>query len=548
MKHKTELCSSTDKVTVNLLVRTVEAKRSYIPEKKIMENHYADLFRITFMKNCFVLFLSFTAARSAPHEVTPNIIDIMKNDSNLCPAFKFIYESENVKPCASVTYPVTYWKYNPETLNSFLCLGVYDTAYKICQYSSQLSIPLNSTATFNSYVEKYVPNDDKAKEDFCNNLQGLTSLYTKVDQFWRPLVQSLNRRHTCERICFDFQNNFRPLCAVFAWIKSIDDDMMKRVNKVETKYDSHATDKPHVSQSKGEITSIETNPIEAKKIEIKEFKEQDRKQITAGLNNNNNNVKEDNLNMPPSNPLLADSEKLDEEKTKSDTEKVNTIQKKINNTSETQVHKLSSTFKENKPNSVSTELGANAETKPIKNIPSNGDSQAPSRNNAINNKVANEEDAEKSKGQNIDDIKPSTISENTQEHYDAGNPDDNLENDGLDDIDDTIQHPETGNQNENIQEVSERKNNNARIEYSNMRVEDDSHFFTYFTVITLACLAGYIGYHNKQKILAIVLEGRRSRNNRSRRRPSTASYRKLDCTLEEAVTSQCNANVTHVIY
>lgn len=50
------------------------------------------------------------------------------------------------------------------------------------------------------------------------------------------------------------------------------------------------------------------------------------------------------------------------------------------------------------------------------------------------------------------------------------------------------------------------------------------------------------------QILAIVLEGRRSRNNRGRRRPSTASYRKLDCTLEEAVTSQCNANVTNVIY
>lgn len=50
------------------------------------------------------------------------------------------------------------------------------------------------------------------------------------------------------------------------------------------------------------------------------------------------------------------------------------------------------------------------------------------------------------------------------------------------------------------------------------------------------------------QILAIVLEGRRARNSRGRRRPSTANYRKLDCTLEEAVTSQCNANVTHVIY
>jgi len=54
-----------------------------------------------------------------------------------------------------------------------------------------------------------------------------------------------------------------------------------------------------------------------------------------------------------------------------------------------------------------------------------------------------------------------------------------------------------------VQEVPEQKNNNVRLEYSNIRTEDDSHFFTYFTVITLACLAGYIGYHNKQKVSLI---------------------------------------------
>lgn len=63
-----------------------------------------------------------------------------------------------------------------------------------------------------------------------------------------------------------------------------------------------------------------------------------------------------------------------------------------------------------------------------------------------------------------------------------------------------------GNQNENVQEVHEQKNNNARLtEYSNMRTEDDSHFFTYLTVITLTCLAGYIGYHNKQKVSLICI-------------------------------------------
>ncbi|XP_012521355.1 trans-Golgi network integral membrane protein 1 [Monomorium pharaonis] len=505
-----------------------------------MESHYADLFRITFMLNCF-LFFSFAGVNSAP--VTLNIIDVMKNDSKLCPTSKFLYESEIIKLCASVTYPTAPWNYNPDNLTNFLCLGVYDTAYKICQYSSQLPIPLNNTATFDLYLKKYVPNENEPQEEFCSRLQGLTSLYnnTEINQFWKPLVKNLNIPHTCFRICFDFHDKFRPLCAVLAWIKSIDDDMVKRANKVETKHNLVATDKTHISQSKEEIVDIKITPIESKKIETKESKKQDEKQITLDSNKNNNDVKGSNLNIPGNAPL-ADGEKLDDEKTKSDTGQANNIQKKVNSSLETQAHKG------NKESSIVTEFDTNAElANPMKGISPNGDSQIPSRN--VNNKVINEENAEKSKEQDIDSIKPSTISENTQEHYDAGNPDDNMENDGLDDVDETIQHPDTGNQNEHIQEASEQKNNNARItEYSNMRTEDDSHFFTYFTVITLACLAGYIGYHNKQKILAIVLEGRRSRNNRGRRRPSTASYRKLDCTLEEAVTSQCNANVTHVIY
>jgi hypothetical protein len=53
-----------------------------------------------------------------------------------------------------------------------------------------------------------------------------------------------------------------------------------------------------------------------------------------------------------------------------------------------------------------------------------------------------------------------------------------------------------GNQNDILQEISEQKD---RLQYSNARIEDESHFFTYFTVITVACIAGYIGYHNKQK-------------------------------------------------
>lgn len=76
---------------------------------------------------------------------------------------------------------------------------------------------------------------------------------------------------------------------------------------------------------------------------------------------------------------------------------------------------------------------------------------------------------------------------------------------------------------------------------------EDSHFFAYFMTMIILCILGYLIFHNKQKILALALEGRARKGNR--RRPSTSGYRKLDSNLEEAVTSNCaGASVTHVIY
>ncbi|XP_011642592.1 trans-Golgi network integral membrane protein 1-like isoform X2 [Pogonomyrmex barbatus] len=485
-----------------------------------MGNRYAHLFCI--MPNCFILFVFFTGVKSAP--MKPSVIDIIKNDTKLCPTSKILYESDYIKPCASMAYPNIAWNYKHlDTLSNFLCVGVYDTAYKICEYSSRLQISLNSTATFDAYVEKYVvkyPSEDKNQKEFCNNLQGFTSVYKETSLLWGPLVKNLGIPHKCMKICFDFKDKFHPLCAVFAWIKSIDN--IQKANKIE-KYDLTSSDKPSMTdQSKDETIKIISNKSKTVP-QAKEFKDEDRER----------NVKSGEV--------------------KSDTEKLNNIQKKKNIT-ESQAHKsASSVLEENK------DIGdIKLETNPVitnstKNFPASNDLLSTSIKNTLDNishkKVVNEENTEKlNKEQDIEDLKTSTLSENTQDHYDAENPEEDMEN-NMDDVDDTNQHPvDIGNQNGNVQETFEQKNNARLSEYSNIRTEDDSHFFTYLTIITLACLAGYVGYHNKQKIFAIVLEGRRSRSNRSRRRPSTANYRKLDCTLEEAVTSQCNANVTHVIY
>lgn len=83
------------------------------------------------------------------------------------------------------------------------------------------------------------------------------------------------------------------------------------------------------------------------------------------------------------------------------------------------------------------------------------------------------------------------------------------------------------------------------------RNDTDSNFFTYFMFLLLVCVIAYVVYHNKTKMLALMLEGRRSSaNGRSglSRRKHTAAYRKLDSNLEEAITSSANGRSTQVIY
>ncbi|XP_055588235.1 trans-Golgi network integral membrane protein TGN38-like [Uranotaenia lowii] len=86
--------------------------------------------------------------------------------------------------------------------------------------------------------------------------------------------------------------------------------------------------------------------------------------------------------------------------------------------------------------------------------------------------------------------------------------------------------------------------------------DPDSNFFSYFMFAMFACVVCYVGYHNKSKLLALVLEGRRS-NGTSRGgfskngRKHTAAYRKLDSNLEEAITSNSagsNRSTTQIIY
>ncbi|XP_060833537.1 uncharacterized protein LOC132917038 [Rhopalosiphum padi] len=55
---------------------------------------------------------------------------------------------------------------------------------------------------------------------------------------------------------------------------------------------------------------------------------------------------------------------------------------------------------------------------------------------------------------------------------------------------------------------------------------EDSHFLFYFSIMTILSMLFYLALYNKKKIIALLIEGRRSTNHR--RRPNTASYSKVE--------------------
>lgn len=80
--------------------------------------------------------------------------------------------------------------------------------------------------------------------------------------------------------------------------------------------------------------------------------------------------------------------------------------------------------------------------------------------------------------------------------------------------------------------------------------ETPSYFLSYFFALTIICIAGYLIYHNKNKLMGLVLEGRKPRNGRRQRRSSSSSarYRKLDNNLEEAMGPNSETSFSQVVY
>ncbi|KAF3428380.1 hypothetical protein E2986_08591 [Frieseomelitta varia] len=461
-------------------------------------NNSKNVIRSFFGFSTFVFFLycmKVSSVLSVP--TAQNIINVMKNDTELsCKIPTFLYENNIIADCHDVAYPegqnITY-QHDLKSMNTFLCLAFYDTIYKVC-HSSQHYKYLTNMTTFYSYIYDFFPGKEESDQTmFCKNIKDIKFAYKKVE----PLLSHvhLNNSHTCYSICLDMSEKFVPLCAILAWNKNIDDT--KQIN-----------------------TNLEKEPEDVLSTKIKTNHETEEQQFQVADKTFNRMSKENTDNT---------KSKIDKSST------INVLLPKKQNSAKPVVKSNTNSYSNNHQQIVTYPTEKKIETNVEKaDVPENLGIASNTDDKIGDEKVETNPDINNGAGGNIndvnEDVKTSTISENTQDHQNPVNED---------------EWNPIADQNQHIPEPSEQRD---IIPHYSIRTDEESHFFTYFTVVSLISVAAYIGYHNKQKILAIVLEGRRSRNSRSRRRPSTANYRKLDCTLEEAVTSQCNANVTHVIY
>jgi len=75
----------------------------------------------------------------------------------------------------------------------------------------------------------------------------------------------------------------------------------------------------------------------------------------------------------------------------------------------------------------------------------------------------------------------------------------------------------------------------------------ESSFLGYLIVLSILTIVAYLVFHNKKKILGLIVEGR-SRRQPGRRRSGGREYRKLDSNVEDMMETGKETNMRQVIY
>ncbi|KAL7289314.1 hypothetical protein TKK_0017245 [Trichogramma kaykai] len=469
------------------------------------KNHELRLEKMILFSLLFTTLLYSVSTAAVDTQVKNGITTLMDHTYH-CATVKFVLDSVTLSSCKNLTLPV-----NLENKTELMCILMFDITEKTCIYNSQLKLEQISNEIkvpetgqiFDQSIKKLEPSESKFEEfleDFCknaeNNLNQLNSLGVETNHSIAPIMQNIKSKLSseikCAFFCVKSPKTIEPICLLLKWAGNLLKDQ-KPIDQIIHQEESTSSPQNVENDKKNEndtkMKAQNTEKVSTKSADFVSQPKVQQVQVEKTLEN-------------PTQAINKDSEKTEDTNDKM-AEKVIPLQdtKKID--------------------IITGQSSTDTNSKQIDDSPNAAEDQNPDNDiNSLENHQA--------KNGNEND-------EDTNEQDDM---------DEKEDLDKASQSQGRGNS-----QVDLRKFRDSAMEDIIQRQEEESHYFAYFTTISLICFILYIGYHNKQKLFAMVLEGRRSRRGRgSRRRPSTANYRKLDSNLEEAVTSQCNSNATNIIY
>ncbi|XP_014225465.1 putative leucine-rich repeat-containing protein DDB_G0290503 [Trichogramma pretiosum] len=477
------------------------------------KNHESRLEKMILFTLLFTTLL-YSVSTAAVNTQVKNGIKTLMDHANHCDTVKFVLDSVTLSSCKNLTLPV-----NQEDKTDLMCILMFDIAEKTCIYNSQLNtwkrgsnyeIKVPETGQiFDQSIKELEPTGNKFEEfieDICQNginyLNQLNSL-VETNQSIVPIMQNMTSKLSNPIKCAYFcektpKTTVEPICLILKWAG----DLLKDQKPID------------------QIIHQEENTSSPQNVE------NDKKNVNEKKNENDTKMKVQNTEKVST--KSADSvsqpkvQQVQVEKTlENPTQAINKNSEKTEDTNDKIADKVNPLQDTKKTDIITGQSSTDTNSKQIDDSPNVAEDQNPDNDiNSLENHQA--------KNGNEND-------EDTNEQDDM---------DEKEDLDKASQSQGRGNS-----QVDLRKFRDSAMEDIIQRQEEESHYFAYFTTISLICFILYIGYHNKQKLFAMILEGRRSRRGRgSRRRPSTANYRKLDSNLEEAVTSQCNSNATNIIY
>ncbi|XP_063986646.1 trans-Golgi network integral membrane protein 2-like [Diachasmimorpha longicaudata] len=471
--------------------------------------------------------LVFQCSKSSGAALAPTILavmnaDMQSNSSNICSTAKEILDSEYVKACNNLAFPAKNAKLEGN-YDTFLCLALYDRAFQICHADSRgLEIPILKNK---SAFDQLITDDIKNSTIFsvCETFATISpATLEKTKSFVEILSARLKLGVPCVGICAKGDREINPLCLV---IQAIDTEIKKA--EENKKNEEQKTKEGKVDDVQGSMKGMNASkPV-------------------APVANPQENEKPSGGDKVGTGSALSKDQSAAADSQNAGVKPVETKPDEKTKPASSQVKDQSAN---NEKKTAGEHQGSPSQTQHTSAASAKGKTEGPKTDDKSKSQVT-------PSGQVQTEKPASTLSANTGEGEGVqlegdeefkGGPQEVSPGDMEFNEDEDPTHQNSGKtQGKNVDRSDQSENIAKPL---SITPDDDSHFFGYFMLVGLVGIGLFAAYHHKHKIFAMLLEGRKSRGGRGRRRPSTANYRKLDCTLEEAVTSQCSSNVTHVIY